>query len=142
MKLFLSFFVVVCAVMPLHGQILSGKVSATDGNPVAYATIYIHETSSGVITDGNGAFQSHLSPGTYTIEARFLGYETQIKKVEVTASGANVSFTLSEKIQHLQEVTVRPSKEDPAYDVMRHDHLSAVCYPRFGDESAFVAGFG
>jgi len=120
MKLFLSFFVVVCAVMPLHGQILSGKVSATDGNPVAYATIYIHETSSGVITDGNGAFQSHLSPGTYTIEARFLGYETQIKKVEVTASGANVSFTLSEKIQHLQEVTVRPSKEDPAYDVMRH----------------------
>lgn len=120
MKSFLSIFAVFFAIMPLYGQILSGKVSATDGNPVAYATIYIHETSSGVITDGNGAFQSHLSPGTYTVEARFLGYETQIQKVEVTASGADVKFVLAEKIQPLQEVTVRPSKEDPAYDVMRH----------------------
>lgn len=108
------------STLSLKGQVLSGKVSTVNGVPIPYATIYIHEMSAGIVADGNGAFQTRLSEGTYTVEARCLGYQTQVRKVDMAASNKVVQFILAEKTQVIQGVTVRPSDENPAYDIMRH----------------------
>lgn len=110
----------------IDAQLLTGKVTTTEGNAVPFATVYIHEAALGMVTNENGVFQTRLIPGTYTVETRFLGYENLIKTVEVPASGTFVQFKLAEKVQNLREVTISPSKENPAYEVMRH---AIACAP-------------
>jgi hypothetical protein len=48
-----------------------------------------------------------------------MGYEPQTKTVEITPQGSAVNIQLAVKEQKLNEITVRPGKEDPAYRVMR-----------------------
>lgn len=120
MKNICFFIFLILSTLSLKAQVLSGKVSTINGAPIPYATIYIYEMSAGIVADSNGAFQTTISAGTYTVEARCLGYQTQVKKVDITTSNRMIQFVLADKMQIIKEVTVRPSNEDPAYDVMRH----------------------
>lgn len=109
----------VFGMVSLTAQNLTGKVVAADGSPIAFATIYIYETAQGMAADEKGDFQINIPPGNYTVEARSLGYESLIKKIVVATPGTSVPFQLVEKVQRLKEIMVSPSKEDPAYPVMR-----------------------
>jgi len=102
-----------------YSQVLNGKVVATNGDPVPNATIYIYETTTGIVADENGDFQIMLKPGVYTCEMRSIGYETQKQVVTLPTTGANIRVVLSEKVHNLMEVVVHKSNEDPANEVMR-----------------------
>lgn len=111
---------ITCFSLVSIAQQIKGFVVNGAGEALPYATVYIHETSLGIITDAGGAFQATLSPGSYTVEARFLGYETQTKSVEIKqGTTTNISFTLKEKTLTLNEVTVRPGKGNPADEIVR-----------------------
>ncbi len=103
----------------ISSQVLRGNIVKTNGNPVSFATIYIHENTSGIIADQNGAFQVRLKTGNYTCEFRSIGFQTQTKTIEMTSTEVNIRVVLSEKIQNLNEIVVYASKEDPAYGIMR-----------------------
>jgi len=54
------------------------------GEPVPFAAVYIQGTTTGAATDVNGYFSiSHLAPGSYTIIATLLGYDTAHEAVTV-----------------------------------------------------------
>lgn len=66
---------------------LIGKIIAIEDNyPLEYATVALYQTNkknlvAGVLTDKDGRFLiSEIKPGTYYLEASFIGYE--MKKVE------------------------------------------------------------
>lgn len=99
-------------------QLLRGTITNPSGEPVPFATVYIRETTSGLVTDEQGQFQVKLKEGYYTCEFRLLGYEPQVKVVEVGSNGNLLEIKLAIKEQKLNEVTVRPSKEDPAVQIM------------------------
>jgi len=82
-------------------QILRGNIVSSNGEPIPYATIYIHETTTGIIADEKGAFQVKVQPSTYTCEMRSIGFETQTKTVEVSTAGATIRVILPDKIQNL-----------------------------------------
>ena len=104
----------------ITAQELKGKIENTDGQPVPFATIYIHEITSGIAADEQGEYQSKLKSGTYTCEIRSIGYESQTKTVEVSNTGATLNIRLVEKPVLLKELTVMSSKVNPADRVMRH----------------------
>lgn len=110
----------ICSISVSMAQQLKGKVTSRTGEPLPYATIYIYENTYGIVTDAQGVFQVTLKPGQYTLDVRFLGYESQTKKVIVGSDGLNLEFTLVEKTLNLNEVTVRPTKGNPANNIMRH----------------------
>jgi len=67
----------------LQGQTLQGVVTDKDsGETLPGATIQVEDTSLGTTTDINGAYQISLSPGTYTVAFRFMGFTTQ--RVEIS----------------------------------------------------------
>ncbi|MBQ0056098.1 MAG: TonB-dependent receptor [Bacteroidales bacterium] len=80
--------------------VVKGVVDDTFGDPVTGANVVVKGTSTGSITDLDGAFTFKAPKGS-TLVVSFIGYQTQ----EVPAS-ENVHVTLSEDSELLEDVVV------------------------------------
>lgn len=85
--------------------ILSGKITSSDGHPVAQASLAIEGTSYGTYSNDNGSYRLELPEGTYTVIASFIGYESQKKSVRLTGK-KTVDFILKEETVALKDVEV------------------------------------
>lgn len=85
--------------------ILSGKITSSDGHPVAQASLAIEGTSYGTYSNDNGSYRLELPEGTYTVVASFIGYESQEKSVKLTGK-KTVDFILQEETVALKDVEV------------------------------------
>jgi len=75
---------------------IKGTISDADG-PLIGASVVISGTSQGSVTDIDGTYDIITEPGTYTIEASYIGYATSKKEVTVGAGeGVDLNFTLAE----------------------------------------------
>lgn len=71
--------------MNLTGQSLGGKVTDLDGEPLAGASVIVEGTYKGVITGAGGNYiLEGLKEGELRIRYSFMGYETQMKVINVT----------------------------------------------------------
>lgn len=96
-----------------------GTIKSDDGTPLAFATIYVKQTESGAVSDPDGKYEIALTPGHYDLVFHYLGFTTQIRAVDITASYLEVNIILITLVIQLQTVTVQAGKEDPAYTIMR-----------------------
>jgi hypothetical protein len=102
-----------------EAQGIRGKVSNQEGEPLAFASIYIRNLEDGVPTNENGLYEFKLKPGFYDVVVQFLGYKSQLETVEIRDSWVELNFTLESQIYNLSEVEVRAGAEDPALTIMR-----------------------
>jgi hypothetical protein len=98
---------------------IKGTVRADDGQPLAYATIFVKQTGTGTTTNESGHFELDLAAGTYTVAFQYLGYESVVRELTVIDDYLELDIILKTQITVLQNVTVRAGKEDPAYTIMR-----------------------
>ena len=76
---------------------ITGNVRNEDGRNLVGANIIVQETGAGCATDKNGNFIiSNLKPGSYSIKASFVSYESVTKKVTVI-KGKTISINFSLK---------------------------------------------
>jgi hypothetical protein len=116
---FLFCFIFLIPTVSFAGGI-RGTIKADDGNALPFATIYVKQTGTGSATDMNGKYEIILSPGQYDVYYQFLGYETVTKVITIAGDEyQEINVILKAQVVQLQSVTVRASKEDPAYSVMR-----------------------
>jgi hypothetical protein len=106
-------------------------VTAQDGEPIPYATLYVHEISAGFTADDNGYFHAALKPGKYTCEISSLGYTRRLISVDITDKDIEENIVLGERVYQLREVSITKSNEDPAYTVMRQAIAYAPYYRSF-----------
>jgi hypothetical protein len=105
--------------LPVAAQTFSGMVTDTQNQPVPYASLYLRENQSGVTTNINGSFKISLPVGDYTCDVSCLGYTTTTWKFHQSISGTVKTFQLAERVYSLNEVSVHPGGEDPAYRIIR-----------------------
>ncbi|MBS1680764.1 MAG: carboxypeptidase-like regulatory domain-containing protein [Bacteroidetes bacterium] len=139
MKIFLLPLFIFGFVCSLFGGGIKGYVKSTDAGVLPYASIYVKQTESGASTDQQGYYEITLSPGRYIIIYRFLGYESAERVIDVAADFVEVNVTLKPQTIMLQAVTVKASKEDPAYTIMRKAIAKAKFHTQQLDEYSFVA---
>jgi iron complex outermembrane recepter protein len=110
-------FLAVCAMQQTmaQGQVINGKITAENDEPLAGATIVVKGKSKAAITDSAGKFSINVDEGDILIITS-VGYET--KQVTVNAS-ANYSVKLVAAIDGLNTVTVIGSRGKPRTDVNR-----------------------
>ncbi|RED98881.1 TonB-dependent receptor-like protein [Marinoscillum furvescens DSM 4134] len=85
---------------------LSGYVKdANNGETLIGATVLIKELSSGNITNVYGFYSITVPTGTYTVDYRYVGYQTITKTITLT-SNRRVDVELPSGEQQLQEVVV------------------------------------
>ncbi|WEK35996.1 MAG: TonB-dependent receptor [Candidatus Pseudobacter hemicellulosilyticus] len=88
---------------------IEGQVNSADGKPVESINLILKGTGKGAVTDAQGRYRfEQVSPGTYTIEASFIGLKTQTIQATVKAGVTTTAgvITLSEDVAELQEVVV------------------------------------
>jgi len=85
---------------------ISGKVSNENNKPLAGAAVFITNSKKGTSTDVDGKYQFNVTKGSYTIEARFIGYATTSKRVVITNKNLIVNFNLQQENNVLEEVLV------------------------------------
>lgn len=92
--------------------ILVGSVANEKGEPLPYVTLLAKNKADttatyGDISNDEGRFNIELPTGEYQIQASFLGYQTALQEVVVTAPNTDIGvITLSEESQALAEVEV------------------------------------
>src|SRR6056300_1756659 len=89
----------------LYGQEVSGRVYS-NGEPLAFANVFIKETSKGAMANENGFYTiKGVETGKFTILVSFTGYKTQRKRVTINEENINIDFHLEES-EMLDEVVV------------------------------------
>ncbi|OKS85517.1 SusC/RagA family TonB-linked outer membrane protein [Mucilaginibacter polytrichastri] len=85
---------------------ISGKIVDEHNQPLPGATVTINGTTIGAATDADGNYViKNVKPGSYTLTAKFVGYEVLSKTVSVNGT-LTLSFNLLPSTKSLNEVVV------------------------------------
>jgi len=95
------------ASRPLQGTITGTVTDSVSGDPLPGVNVVISGTTQGTATGPQGTFTiSNVEPGTYDLQASFIGYEPKtVENVEVSEGEATeVNFSLAPSTLQLDEV--------------------------------------
>ncbi|GAA4202459.1 TonB-dependent receptor [Pedobacter jeongneungensis] len=87
---------------------ISGQIKTSSGEAIPGATIKIHKTSYGTITDQSGNFKILNIPfGNYTLQVSAMGFKTQKKEINVTDGQLSAfNFSLEESSEQMETLNV------------------------------------
>ncbi len=100
---------------PTIGTISGAVVDSATGEPMPYVNVVVRSPLdsiiTGGITDDDGRFRIvELPTGSMNVEIQFMGYESIVRKVDISRENRNLEFKtvqLSESSRQLEEVTIR-----------------------------------
>jgi hypothetical protein len=95
-----------------------GTVSDQDGEPIAYANVFLQNTTYGVLTNIKGEYFIELEAGTHLLAFSSLGYAKVTKEIVVEKTALVIDVTLMPDGVSLDTVVVTAGRKDPAYAIM------------------------
>ncbi|MCI0522149.1 MAG: TonB-dependent receptor [Bacteroidales bacterium] len=101
----------------LQEKKITGKVTDQNGEPMTGVTIMVKGTTTGVISDLNGAFSITVPDNNAVLSVSFIGYAT--KEVAV-GNQSVINIQLAEDVQLLEDVIV------VAYGTQKKSHLTGA----------------
>lgn len=93
---------------------ISGKVTNSKNEPIAWANVVLKESNYVVTTDLKGEYTlKNIPNGNKTIEVSFIGYETHKKKILIEGKNlVDVNITLLQKEYMANEIVVSSTRID------------------------------
>ena len=87
--------------------VLSGKVmDAQSKEPLAGASVYVHEAKAGAVADNAGVYRiQNLPAGKFLVEVTYLGYSSTTETVDINGE-VQKDFLLNPEVVENQGVTV------------------------------------
>ena len=98
---------------------IKGQIQDPDGQPLAFATLFISQTGTGTVSNEEGFYEIILSPGNYNVVFQYLGYKTIQKKIKVGQGLTTQDIQFSDQPMSLETVEILDGRENPAYTIMR-----------------------
>ncbi len=114
----LFLFITIClpasftyAQSAINGSI-KGTVKTADGKAAEGVTVAIKDLKKGTIVNGDGEFTlNHVTKGTYTLSASFVGSKSQTQQVTILSNETVVvNIILTANSKQLNEVVIRSHK--------------------------------
>src|SRR4051812_25345137 len=79
---------VVLIIISLHASaqsyVLTGKITGSTNKPVAFAAVYIKNSTYGSVSNEEGKYELKLDKGNYDVIYRFPGYKEVTEKLTIT----------------------------------------------------------
>jgi hypothetical protein len=119
MRFLILFLLMVLISSELDSQVLKGTIKDTQGEPIAYATVYIKELKEGTTANTKGDYEIRLPEGKYTVIFESLGFEPDIRNINLSRNTIILNVILQIQTYEIPEVRITASGEDPAYGIMR-----------------------
>jgi TonB-linked SusC/RagA family outer membrane protein len=90
---------------------LTGRVTDEGGQPLDGATIFIAELNQGGLTNAQGRYSivvpaARVRGQEVTIQARFIGYTAESKRITLSGGSIETNFALKQDINRLSQVVV------------------------------------
>jgi hypothetical protein len=112
-------FIIALLVSAFAKAQLTGTLSDSSNEPIAFASIYIKGTYTGTTTNQNGSYTLKLAEfKTYEIVYQSLGYQPKTISIAFIKNGQVQNVVLEEEIASLETVVIN-SNENPADRVIR-----------------------
>ncbi|MEL6134348.1 MAG: DUF5686 family protein, partial [Bacteroidota bacterium] len=115
--LLLSLFFLCLSILSYADQ-LKGLVLDEGNQAIPGVQVMVRGTDYATFSDGEGRFNLTLPTGTYKVTFARLGFATLEKKINVRGI-TTVNISLQTKDVQLSEVSIRASKKDPAYAIIK-----------------------
>ncbi len=111
-SLFTLIFIASLSAIAQTAQ-LSGTVSDAQGQSLPGITVVLVGTVQGAATDAQGQYTiANLKPGSYQVQVSGIGYQRQVKPVQLSAGQQlKLNFSLEEDSEQLDEVVVTGKTE-------------------------------
>jgi hypothetical protein len=109
---FVFFFLSISAFSQSGKATLSGYIkSADDGEALIGAGVYVEELKKGATSNVYGFYSLTLPKGKYTVRFLFLGYETQVKTLDLENS-QTINIELAEESRQTKEVVITAEQKE------------------------------
>jgi len=146
-KIVLIFFVLFLLLKVNAQNQIKGIVTDTDKQPLPGTTIFLTELNKGTTTNQTGEFLiTNLPTGKVKIQFSFIGYNTQIKTIDVLSGENILNVQLTTSIIQSQEVVISggyvSSQHENAVkiDVLKSKDISLSGTPNFMESLTKVPG--
>jgi len=99
---------------------VSGKVMDTDSVNLSFSTVYVKNTTYGVVADFNGNYFIELEAGTYTLVYSYLGYKNFEKTVTVTKNkNLKINVFLEKSDVQIADIEIVSNKVNKAKRIVK-----------------------
>lgn len=78
--------------------LLSGRITDQNNNVVPFSSVYIKNSTYGTTSNEDGAYQFKLSPGTYSVIYRVVGYNEKIVSVTITNHDEQLNVQMQDEV--------------------------------------------
>ena len=118
-KIFLSLIILLAIVNTSFAQFqITGKINDNAGETVPFTSVFIKNTTKGVSANVDGIYKFTLEKGDYTLIYRAIGFKT-VEKTITVKDNMTVNQSLAAESYTLNNITIRPNTEDPAFEIIR-----------------------
>lgn len=125
MKLNKFFTLLFICLAPIVAEAQSGKIEGTvieagTGEPLIGATVVLQGTTRGAVTDIDGKYLLlNVEPGTYTLEARYIGYATAVVQEVIVRTDLTTrqNFELEPEAYEGEEIIVTAERQTVIKDI-------------------------
>jgi hypothetical protein len=120
MKRYLSFIIFLLAAFSASAQqyTLSGRITGQKNEPISFTSVYIRNTTYGTTANEEGLYEFKLSPGTYNIVYRFVGYREQTQHITITDHDERLDVRMEDELFSLTD-TATNSNADRGMAIMQ-----------------------
>ncbi|QQL48924.1 DUF5686 and carboxypeptidase regulatory-like domain-containing protein [Mucilaginibacter ginkgonis] len=98
---------------------LTGRVTDNQNKPIGFVSIYVRNSTYGSTANENGRYQFSLSPGTYDVIYRYVGYIERIERITITDHNVDNSIVMQPEVFELRQVTITSRRKGPADSIMK-----------------------
>lgn len=146
-RIVLVFFVLFLLFKVNAQNHIKGIVTDSDKQPLPGTTIFLPELNKGTTTDKAGEFLiTNLPTGKVKIQFSFIGYNTQIKTIDIIPGDNIVNIQLTTSVIQSQEVVISggyvSSQHENAVkiDILRSKDISLSGTPNFMESLTLIPG--
>ncbi len=96
----------------IRGLVVDGETQ----QPLANASVFINNSTSGTVSNAAGEFQlGPFAPGEYEVVASFIGYSKLLYVANLHAASLRITFQMGKKEQQMRELLILPSETRMRY---------------------------
>src|ERR1700749_4226091 len=101
--------------------VLSGRITDQKNSPISFVAVYIKNSTYGTTSNADGVYEFKLTPGTYAIVYRYVGYQERIEKVTITNHNEQHNVQMEDEVFKLREVVIKDkaAPDTAAINIMR-----------------------
>lgn len=130
MRKYILLFIIAFSVITASAQqsLLTGKITDKNGQVIPFVSIYIRNSTYGTTANENGIYQFKLSPGTYNVIYRYVGYTEKIEQVTVTDQEQEHNVQMADEVFSTGRVAETYRKNRDAADTIMKQVLKKRKY--------------